>query len=156
VNPPEAAPPEPFRTNREIENAAIEFVIAQEKLEERTAHEARREGATTDIVSDGRIIEIKAAGTTARGQDVWLEKRQYDAALADPEHFWLYIVENVRQGDPTKFRLLRIGGESLATLLRNARAQSYYTVPFPVAVYDALTTVGATPAAESPEPIAGT
>jgi hypothetical protein len=34
--------------------------------------------------------------------------------VADGHHhpnFWLYAVENIRQGDPGHFRLLRIGGE---------------------------------------------
>ena len=32
----------------------------------------------------GRIIEVKAAGESTRGYDVWLEERQLDAAVEDP------------------------------------------------------------------------
>jgi hypothetical protein len=47
-------------------------------------------------------------------------------------------VENVRQGDPSQFRLIQLGGEELATLLERAVEHLYYTVPVPVAVYDRL------------------
>jgi hypothetical protein len=45
---------------------------------------------------------------------------------------------NVRQGDPSAFRLLRIGGKQLEEILSRARPKHYYEVPLPVAVYDRL------------------
>ena len=128
---------DPLRTNVEIENAAVAFVIAREKDEGRTtAHDTRHKGAVADVESDERVIEVKAAGTTSRGFEVWLEPNQYDAARADPDRFWLYLVENVRQGDPSKFRLLRFGGATLQGLLVKAKPRHYYTLPVPVAAYD--------------------
>jgi len=80
---------------------------------------------------------VKAYGTSARGQDLWLEVRQIEEARTNPDNFWLYIVENVRQENPEQFRLLRFGGEPLVRLLDRAVERRYFTVRFPVAVYDA-------------------
>ncbi|GGM90640.1 hypothetical protein ACFFX1_37315 [Dactylosporangium sucinum] len=48
-------------------------------------------------------------------------------------------MENVRQGDPAHFRLVEIGGVALQALLARKVERRYFTVPWPVAVYDALT-----------------
>lgn len=135
----------PLRSNVEIEQAAIAFVIEQERLAGRTARDTRHQGAVADIESDDRFIEVKAAGTTSRGFEVWLEPNQYEAAQAHPDRFWLYLVENVRQGDPSEFRLLRFGGDRLNALITEAKQRRYYSVPVPVAVYDeAVAESGAT------------
>jgi len=47
--------------NRAIEQAAIDFVIEQERRQGRTARDMRSHGAG-DLESDGRIIEVKAFG----------------------------------------------------------------------------------------------
>jgi hypothetical protein len=66
---------------KQIENAAIAFVIAQEAHEGREAKDTRRDPeALTDVVSDDRLIEVKAAGTSSRGYDLWLEPNQYQSA----------------------------------------------------------------------------
>ena len=128
----------PVVVGNAIEDAAITFVIEQEKREGRQAHDTRYKGAAADVESDGRIIEVKAAGTSTRGYDVWLGKRQYEAAKDNPDHFWLYLVENIGQGDPTKFRLIRIGGEPLQQLIAKAKRREHWEMPLPVAVYDEL------------------
>jgi hypothetical protein len=127
----------PPRTNKEIEDAAVGWVIEIEKQAGRIARDTRYSGDAADVSSPPRSIEIKAHGVSARGQELWLETRQFDAARRDAD-FWLYIVDNVRQGDPAEFRLIQIGGQELADLLRRATERHYYTVPFPVAVYDRL------------------
>jgi hypothetical protein len=124
-------------TNRAIENAAIAFVLAYEATHGRPSRDTRGTGAAADVAGDVRTIEIKAYGGCARGQDLWLETRQVDEARTNP-NFWLYIVDNVRQGDPIRFGLLTIGGSDLATLLERAVERRYYTVPFSVATYDRL------------------
>lgn len=124
-------------SNREIENAAISFVIAYEKDRGRAAVDTRgTKGAPADIESDGRVIEVKAAGDTARGPDLWLEARQVAEAESNQE-FWVYVVDNIRQGDSTQFGLCLLGGEQLARLIAKKRIQTTYTIPFPVAEYDA-------------------
>jgi len=55
----------------------------------------------------------------------------------NPE-FHVCLVDNVRQGDPSQFRLIDLHGETLVRLLQRAKEQHYYTVPLPVAVYDQL------------------
>jgi hypothetical protein len=127
----------PLRTNKEIEDAAVDWVIQIEQQAGRNASDTRHSGAAADLASPPRLIEIKAYGGSARGQELWLEPRQFDAARSKPD-FWLYIVENVRQGDPAEFRLIQIGREELTALLQRATERRYYTVPFPVAVYDRL------------------
>jgi hypothetical protein len=122
-----------------VENAAIHWVIEQERRAGREPLDTRHEGAPADIASPPRLIEVKAFGKSARGNDLWLETRQVDAGRSNP-NFYLYVVENVRQGDPAQFTLKVIGGERLARLLERAREQHYYTVPWPVAHYDSCPT----------------
>lgn len=126
-----------FQTNRQIEDAAIRYVLGLEAAAGREATDTRGTGATADIEGD-RVIEVKAYGGTARGSDLWLETRQVEAVEADPERFHLVIVENVRQGDPAAFRLLDFSGERLSTLLARRRERRYFEVPFPVSVYDSM------------------
>jgi len=59
-----------------------------------------------------------------------------DEARGNPS-FFVYVVENVRQGDPEQFKLKVYGGEQLQRLLANAKERRYYGVPVPVAEYDA-------------------
>lgn len=56
----------------------------------------------------------------ARGSDLWLEPAQFEAARTDRQ-FHLYLVENIRQGDPGLFRLIDLHGEQLDRLLSRAR-----------------------------------
>jgi hypothetical protein len=47
-------------------------------------------------------------------------------------------VDNVRQGDQAHYRLLQFGGDDLRRLLERRVERRYFTIPFPVATYDAL------------------
>ena len=85
-------------TNSEIENAAIACVIAREHAAGRQAVDVRYRGEPADIRSPPRHIEVKAYGTTVRGYELWLEAGQVEEARQNPE-FYVYVVENVRQGD---------------------------------------------------------
>ena len=125
-------------SNRTVEDAAIAFVIKYEGAAGRKARDTRGRGAAGDVVSDdGRVIEVKAYGGSARGSDLWLETRQVEEAKTNPDGFHVYVVDNVRQGDTTAYGLIDLHGEVLARLLERAKPQSYVIVPFPVAVYDA-------------------
>jgi hypothetical protein len=122
--------------NKAIENAAIVWVIELERAAGRNPRDTRYSGAPADIESPPRVIEVKAVGKkSCRGDDLWLEVRQVEEALRDPD-FWIYVVENVRQGDPAFFTVKRLGSKRLARLLERAKEQRYYTVPWPVAEYD--------------------
>lgn len=127
-----------LRGPRQIEDAAIEYVIERERAEGRDARDTRHdEDAPGDLVSGDRVIEVKACGTSSRGNDLWLECSQYIAAKGEPDRFWLYLVENVAQGDPAEFRLIRLGGHRLQELLERAREHRHWSVPVPVRIYDA-------------------
>lgn len=123
--------------NHAVEDAAIRWVLAYERAQGREARDARHQGEAADVISSGRVIEVKAYSGSARGSDLWLEVRQVEEARQNKD-FHVYVVENVRQGDPSLFRLIDLHGETLARLLDRAKEQRYYTVPFPVAVYDAF------------------
>jgi len=107
VGPDPAGAP---RTNRQVEDAGLRCVIDQEALAGRIATDTRGKRAAGDLTSGDRVVEVKAYGGSARGQDVWLEVRQIEEARSNPD-FWLYLVENILQGDPAQFRLLRVGGQ---------------------------------------------
>jgi Protein NO VEIN, C-terminal len=121
--------------NEAIENAAIEWVMGLERAAGRKPRDTRYLGAPTDIESPPRLIEVKSFGTSNRGYDLWLEVRQVQEAKANPE-FYVYVVENVRQGDPGQFMLRVLCGDRLRRLLERAKEQRYYTVPWPVSDYD--------------------
>jgi hypothetical protein len=65
-----------------------------------------------------------------------MEVRQVEEAWRNP-HFYVYVVENVAQGDPAKFSLRVLGGSRLQRLLERAKEYRGYSVPWPVADYDA-------------------
>jgi hypothetical protein len=90
-----------------------------------------------EIESPPRIIEVKAAGGNARKTGfLWLEVIQVERGRADP-NFHLYVVDNISQGDPSKFRLKVLNGQRLARLLARAREKRYYEMPLPAADFDA-------------------
>ena len=121
-----------IRGPRKIEDAAIEHVVELERAEGREASVV--EGAD-GVVTGDRVIAVKACGGTSCGAELLLECSQFVAARDDPERSWLYLVENVAQGDPAAFRVIRIGGERLQELLEHARERRYWTVPVPDRMY---------------------
>lgn len=74
-------------------------------------------------------------GGNQRGWFLPLERPQIDEARRNP-NFWLYVVDNVRQGNPEHFRLKVFGGERLARLIGRAKQRVYYEVPVPVREFD--------------------
>jgi hypothetical protein len=128
-----------LRGNKAIEDAAIAWVIGLERAAGREARDTRYRGAPGDVESDERVIEVKAFGKSNRGFGLWLETRQVDEARRNP-NFYVYVVENVRQGDPAKFTSKVVGGARLQRLLERAKERRYYEVPWPVADYDSSPT----------------
>jgi hypothetical protein len=126
-------------TNKAIENAAIAWVMDLERAAGREPRDVRYTRAAADIASPPRVIEVKAIGKTARGFDLPLELPQLAAARDDP-NFYLYVVDNVRQGDPALFHLRVLGGERLQRMLLRVKEQRYYSMPWPVAEYDSCPT----------------
>jgi len=62
--------------NKAIEDAAIKWVVELERAAGRLAEDTRYTGSAGDVESPPRVIEVKAAGRTCRGNDLWLETRQ--------------------------------------------------------------------------------
>jgi hypothetical protein len=124
------------RSNKAVEDAAIAWVLEFERREGREPRDTRYDGPSpADIVSPPRTIEVKAFGNGARGTDLWFEVPQFEEARRNSQ-FYLYVVENLRQGDPEKFTLKILSGVRLARLLDRARERRYFTVPWSVADYD--------------------
>lgn len=126
-----------LRGNKAIEDAAIRWVIDREHAAGRDARDARYEGAPADVDSPPRLIEVKAVGKESGRSDgfLWLETRQVEEARTNP-NFFVYVVENVRQGDPEQFTLRVYGGDRLQRMLSRAKERRYYELPVPVAEYD--------------------
>jgi hypothetical protein len=126
--------PEPPTSNRQVEDIAVQFVLAREHQAGRSAADVRGKHALVDIEGD-LLIEVKAFSGSARGSDLWLETRQVRAALDNPERFHLVIVDNVATGAP---HLRDISGPTLTALLARRREKHYFEVPLPTSTYDSL------------------
>ena len=123
-----------------IEDAAVAWTMSLERAAGRVPTDRRYERSfAADIESPPRIIEIKASAKSYRGWFLPLEPVQVERGRIDPK-FYVYVVENVGQGDPTKFTLKVLHGEQLKRRLDRALARTYYEVPWPVAEYDAAPT----------------
>lgn len=122
--------------NRNIETAAIQWVMGLERTTGRFPVDKRSDPRyPADIDSPPRVIEVKAVGADARGQDLPLEVAQIERAKVDP-NFYLYVVDRIAQGNPASFRLKVFAGERLARLIDRVREQRYYELPMPVAEFD--------------------
>lgn len=131
-------------SNNETENRAIAFVIEYERAAGRTAVDVHKiKGSLVDVESiddatgEKRLIEIKAFGSTGRGDFLWLESNQVEALEQDPGSH-LYIVTNVKSPEPDAIRVLDLTGERLRERLAAKKEKHYYEVQLPVAVYDHL------------------
>jgi len=117
-------------------------VIQQERNFGREARDTRHRGAAADVVSGGRTIEVKAFGGWLRAQGaLLLEARQVREAARNAD-FYVYVVENVAQGDPEKFELRVIGGPQLRALLARGKEHRYFEIPLRAAAYAKLPHLG--------------
>lgn len=128
----------------QVESPAIDWVMAYETRHGRNPVDRRHERAFPgDLDSPPRVIEVKAAARGYRGSFLWLEPVQHKHALDDPT-FYVYVVENVGQGNPAKFTLRVLAGEQLKRLAANAKERRYYELGWPTKDYD-VTPIEATP-----------
>ena len=119
---------DPLTTNKVKEDAAIAWVMELERANGRQPQDTRYKNAPADIESPPRLIEVKAFGTTTRGYDLPLEVRQIEEARRNP-NFYVYVVENVGQGNPAEFTLRVLGGPRLQRLLERAKEYRVTTSP---------------------------
>lgn len=124
-------------SNKAVEDAAIAWVCELERKAGRSPKDMRGSSSPVDIMSPPRAIEVKAYGRFARGEELFIEVAQFEEAERNPE-FYLYVVENIRQGNPELFQLKVLAGQDLRALLDRAKEQRYFTIPWPVAHYDSL------------------
>ncbi len=126
--------------NQAVEAAAVAWVMELEQDAGRTPVDRRFEKLFPgDIESPPRIIEVKASYASYRGWFLPLQPVQVERGLEDL-NFYIYVVENISQGDPTKFTLKVLHGDRLRLMLARAVARTSYEVPWPVAEYDATPT----------------
>jgi hypothetical protein len=122
-------------TNSGVENAAIQWVMSIEREAGRQPRDVRYARSAGDIESPPRLIEVKAVGRSARGGEIPLEPRQFAAACENP-NFYLYVVDNIRQGNPELFQLRVLGGEVLQRMLLRVKERRYYSLPWSTSEYD--------------------
>ncbi len=122
-------------SNAEVEALAVDVVrrsaAAHGSVVEDTRHVA---DAIGDLVVNGTPVEIKASARSVRGEDLWLEPRQAQALLDGSVA--LALVEHVRADGSGTVRW--VDAETLHHLLPRLREHRYFTLPVPVAAYDAL------------------
>ena len=129
--------PEPIIVDKTIEDAAVRRVIEQERRLGRAARDMRRHPGAPDIESGDRKIELKVLGAWLRTRGLLLfTPGQIRKAEQDPDYY-VYIVENVTQGDPSKFEVRVLHGDELRRLCAGAKPQRVY-VPVRVADYAKL------------------
>lgn len=129
--------PEPIVVDKTIEDAAIRHVIGLERQLGRDARDTRRRPGAPDIESGDRKIELKVVGGWLRSRGLLLfTPGQIRKAQRDP-NYYVYIVENLNQGEPSKFEVRVLHGDDLRRLCAGAKPQRVY-VPVRVGDYAKL------------------
>lgn len=123
--------------NAEVERIAIELVMQLERDAGREPVDVHNRGTPYDISSPPRKIEVKAVSGSARGAPVPVEQRQFQAALDDPENYYLYVVDNISRAPLTpEVRVLH--GDSLRTMLDGCKPHITYWPTFRTGLYDQM------------------
>nr|WSY53574.1 DUF3883 domain-containing protein [Streptomyces sp. NBC_00886] len=122
--------------NKETEQAAITHVMALERAAGRDPRDVHTSGLPHDVESLPRLIEVKAFSRSARSATLPLERRQVDAAMADPEHYYLYVVDNLAGVDGAGVGVRILHGEVLRTMIERSQPQITYWPTFQAAEYD--------------------
>ncbi|WP_328472415.1 DUF3883 domain-containing protein [Actinoplanes sp. NBC_00393] len=122
--------------NSQIEKVAIEHVLDLERQAGRIPEDVHLCGLPYDISSPPRKIEVKAFGKSARGAAIPLEDRQFQAAVQDPDRYYLYVVDNVEGADQGAMRVRVIHGDALRDLLARSKPHVTYWPTFRTADYD--------------------
>jgi hypothetical protein len=122
--------------NRETEQAAITHVMALERAAGRDPKDVRTSGLPYDVESPPRMIEVKAFSRSARSEALPLEQRQVTAAKADPEHYYLYVVDNLAGRDGAQVAVRVLHGPALLAMIERSKPQITYWPTFKAAEYD--------------------
>ncbi|MFI9567830.1 DUF3883 domain-containing protein [Streptomyces rishiriensis] len=122
--------------NKETEQAAITHVMALERAAGRDPKDVRTSGLPYDVESLPRLIEVKAFSRTARGEALPLEHRQVEAARANPEHYYLYVVDNHAGAEGAEVGVRSLHGEALSAMIERTQPQITYWPTLRAAEYD--------------------
>lgn len=129
--------PELATVDKTIEDAAVRHVIDRERQLGREARDMRRHPGAPDLESGNRKIELKVVGGWLRARGLLLfTPGQIRKAEQDPDYY-VYIVENLNQGDPSRFEVRVLHGDMLRQLCAGAKPQRVY-VPVRVGDYAEL------------------
>jgi hypothetical protein len=128
--------------NKETEQAAITHVLAVERAAGRDPRDVRTTGLPYDIDSAPRMIEVKAFSGSARSVPLALEHRQVNAAKANPERFYLYVVDNLAGPDGAEVGVRVLHGEVLLAMIERSRPQVTHWPTFRAAEYDQAERLG--------------
>lgn len=80
------------------------------------------------------MIEVKAVSGSARGEAIPLEGSQVDAAAADPENYYVYIVDHV--ADPVEMSIRALHGAQLRDIIQRSAPRRTYWPTLRAAEYD--------------------
>jgi hypothetical protein len=122
--------------NKKTEQAAITHVMALERAAGRDPKDVRTSGLPYDVESLPRLIEVKAFSRTARSEALPLEHRQVEAARANPEHYYLYVVDNLAGVEGAEVGVRILHGEALLAMVERTQPQITYWPTFRAAEYD--------------------
>lgn len=122
-------------TGAEVESLAIDLLTRTANARGSSVVDTRYlPDASGDLVIDRTAVEVKASARSVRGEELWMEPRQAEALRSGD--LSLVLVENVQADGSCTIRWA--DAEVLGRLLPRLREHRYFTLPVPVAVYDAL------------------
>jgi len=85
-------------TVKDVEQKAIDFVLEYERKAGRSAKNVSRTGCGYDVLSSDRKIEVKGDSAPKPGFENF--NRYNFQALQKEDNFWLYVVYNIKAGNP--------------------------------------------------------
>ncbi|MFF3883621.1 DUF3883 domain-containing protein [Streptomyces sp. NPDC001914] len=122
--------------NKETEQAAIAHVMALERAAGRDPKDVRTSGLPYDVESLPRIIEVKAFSRSARSEALPLEHRQVEAARANPEHYYVYVIDNLAGPEGAEVGVRILHGKVLRAMIDRSQPQITFWPTFRAAEYD--------------------
>ncbi|MFJ7944172.1 protein NO VEIN domain-containing protein [Streptomyces sp. NPDC096354] len=122
--------------NKQTEQSAIEHVMALERAAGREPKDVHTTGLPFDVDSPPRKIEVKAFSRSARSEVLPLENRQVTEAKADPDHYYVYVVDNLAGSDGAEVGVRILHGDVLLAMIKRSRPQITYWPTLKAAEYD--------------------
>ncbi|MFJ5532660.1 protein NO VEIN domain-containing protein [Streptomyces sp. NPDC093261] len=122
--------------NKQTEQAAISHVMALERAAGPDPKGVRSSGLPYDVERSPPMIEVKVFSRSARSEALPLEQRQVVAARANPEHYYLYVVDNLTGFDGAEIGVRILRGEALLAMIERSQPQFTYWPIFRAAEYD--------------------